>query len=272
MANRADNQRGIDSSSASDRPGPNGAESETDWSAARSMAVVGLQGQSPSRGSATLNGSSASLPDDGGEPPPSALVHERRRIAADLHDLVMQDLAFALASARTLTDGAVPPSQASAVIAAGERALTGARQLLADLSTPDRRLVVDAVEASVRLAARDVTLSFDADGVPAGTQPNQAAVDALVHVGREAVTNAIKHANPSRIQVVLRRTDPDRPRPFRTPFVPVLPLVSVAFCLYLMLYLPVLTWIRFAVWLLIGAAIYFSYGIRHSRVRALSGQ
>jgi len=72
--------------------------------------------------------------------------------------------------------------------------------------------------------------------------------------------------------IVLRRTDPHRPRPFRTPWVPVLPLVSVGFCLYLMLYLPTLTWLRFAVWLLIGAAIYFSYGIRHSRVRALGGQ
>ncbi len=72
--------------------------------------------------------------------------------------------------------------------------------------------------------------------------------------------------------IVLRRTDPDRPRPFRTPWVPVLPLISVGFCLYLMLYLPVLTWVRFAVWLAIGAAIYFSYGIRHSRVRALSKQ
>ena len=72
--------------------------------------------------------------------------------------------------------------------------------------------------------------------------------------------------------IVLRRTDPDRPRPFRTPWVPVLPLVSVGFCLYLMYNLPKLTWLRFGVWLLIGAAIYFSYGIRHSRVRALSGQ
>jgi len=72
--------------------------------------------------------------------------------------------------------------------------------------------------------------------------------------------------------IVLRRTDPDRPRPFRTPWVPVLPLISVAFCLYLMAFLPVLTWVRFGVWLLIGAVIYFSYGIRHSRVRALSGR
>ncbi len=72
--------------------------------------------------------------------------------------------------------------------------------------------------------------------------------------------------------IVLRRTDPDRPRPFRTPWVPVLPLISVAFCLYLMLNLPALTWIRFGVWLLIGAAIYFTYGLRHSRVRSLGGQ
>ena len=70
--------------------------------------------------------------------------------------------------------------------------------------------------------------------------------------------------------IVLRRTDPDRPRPFRTPWVPFLPLVSVAFCLYLMAALPVVTWIRFVAWLLIGAAIYFTYGRRHSRVRALA--
>ena len=69
--------------------------------------------------------------------------------------------------------------------------------------------------------------------------------------------------------IVLRRTDPDRPRPFRTPWVPFLPLVSVAFCIYLMAALPVLTWIRFGVWLAIGAVIYFTYGIRHSRVRRL---
>ncbi len=70
--------------------------------------------------------------------------------------------------------------------------------------------------------------------------------------------------------IVLRRTDPGRPRPFRTPWVPVLPLVSVAFCLYLMLNLPTLTWIRFGVWLLIGGAIYAFYGRRHSRVRSLA--
>ena len=50
-------------------------------------------------------------------------------------------------------------------------------------------------------------MSFDADGVPAGAKPAHATVDALVHVGREAVTNAVKHANPTLIQVVLQRTD-----------------------------------------------------------------
>ncbi len=70
--------------------------------------------------------------------------------------------------------------------------------------------------------------------------------------------------------VVLRRREPDRPRPFRTPWVPVLPLVSIAFCLYLMVSLPLLTWLRFALWMAIGATIYFLYSVRHSRVRQRS--
>src|SRR5207245_2517439 len=69
--------------------------------------------------------------------------------------------------------------------------------------------------------------------------------------------------------VVLRRREPDRPRPFRTPWVPVLPLVSAAFCLYLMVNLPLLTWVRFGLWMAIGVAFYFLYGVRHSRVRLL---
>jgi len=69
--------------------------------------------------------------------------------------------------------------------------------------------------------------------------------------------------------VVLRRREPDRPRPFRTPWVPVLPLVSAAFCLYLMINLPPLTWLRFGLWMAIGVTFYFLYGVRHSRVRRL---
>jgi len=67
--------------------------------------------------------------------------------------------------------------------------------------------------------------------------------------------------------IVLRKRDPDRPRPFRTPWVPFLPLVSAAFCVYLMVNLPLLTWLRFGLWMAIGASIYFLYSVRHSRVR-----
>ncbi|HEY7483862.1 MAG TPA: amino acid permease [Streptosporangiaceae bacterium] len=66
--------------------------------------------------------------------------------------------------------------------------------------------------------------------------------------------------------IVLRRTHPDLPRPFRTPLVPVLPILSVLACLYLMLNLPVETWLRFLVWMVIGCAVYFLYGKRHSRL------
>jgi APA family basic amino acid/polyamine antiporter len=60
--------------------------------------------------------------------------------------------------------------------------------------------------------------------------------------------------------IVLRRTDPDRPRHFRVPWVPLLPGISIVCCLVLMLSLPLETWIRFVVWLAIGLVIYFSYG------------
>jgi len=64
--------------------------------------------------------------------------------------------------------------------------------------------------------------------------------------------------------LVLRRTNPDRARPFRTPFVPWVPLFAVIMCTYLMLQLPWVTWVRFAVWLGIGLLVYFMYGMRHS--------
>ncbi|MEV0158677.1 amino acid permease [Nonomuraea fuscirosea] len=65
--------------------------------------------------------------------------------------------------------------------------------------------------------------------------------------------------------VVLRRTRPDLPRAFKTPLVPVLPALSVLACLYLMLNLPVQTWLRFLIWMVIGVVLYFGYGYWHSR-------
>jgi APA family basic amino acid/polyamine antiporter len=67
--------------------------------------------------------------------------------------------------------------------------------------------------------------------------------------------------------ILLRRTDPHRPRPFRTPFVPVTPLLAILMCGYLMLQLPWVTWVRFVLWLAIGLVIYAGYGVRHSNLR-----
>ncbi|WP_120520596.1 amino acid permease [Arthrobacter celericrescens] len=66
--------------------------------------------------------------------------------------------------------------------------------------------------------------------------------------------------------LVLRKKRPDLKPAFRVPFGKVLPVVSAVLCLYLMTNLAVETWIFFAIWLVIGIAIYFSYGQRHSRL------
>ncbi|MFV8053353.1 amino acid permease [Mycobacterium sp. 48b] len=64
--------------------------------------------------------------------------------------------------------------------------------------------------------------------------------------------------------IVLRRTRPDLPRGFRVPWVPVLPIAAILACLWLMLNLTGLTWIRFLLWMAIGVIVYFAYGRRHS--------
>ncbi|MEE1845387.1 MULTISPECIES: amino acid permease [unclassified Streptomyces] len=66
--------------------------------------------------------------------------------------------------------------------------------------------------------------------------------------------------------LVLRRTRPDLPRAFRTPWVPVIPVLSVAASVWLMLNLPAETWLRFGIWMAIGVIIYFAYGRGHSRI------
>ncbi|WP_369147152.1 amino acid permease [Streptomyces sp. R44] len=66
--------------------------------------------------------------------------------------------------------------------------------------------------------------------------------------------------------IILRRTRPDLHRAFRTPWVPVLPILSVAASVWLMLNLPGETWFRFAVWMVIGFFVYFLYGRGHSRL------
>lgn len=65
--------------------------------------------------------------------------------------------------------------------------------------------------------------------------------------------------------LVLRRLHPELPRPFRTPFVPWTPLLTIAFSAYLMLNLPPATWIRLALWLVVGIVVYLFYGYPHSK-------
>jgi len=72
--------------------------------------------------------------------------------------------------------------------------------------------------------------------------------------------------------IILRRTEPNRARPFKTPLVPVVPLLGMAMCIYLMLGLPAVTWARFAAWLAAGLVLYFSYGFGHSRLRRRTGE
>ena len=65
--------------------------------------------------------------------------------------------------------------------------------------------------------------------------------------------------------VILRRTAPDLPRPFRTPWVPVVPLAGAAICLLQMVALPLGTWLRLLTWLAVGLTVYALYGWRHAQ-------
>ena len=69
--------------------------------------------------------------------------------------------------------------------------------------------------------------------------------------------------------LLLRRTDPNQPRPFRTPLVPVVPILGILFNGYMMYRLGWINWARLIIWLAIGLVVYFTYGQKHSRVQAL---
>jgi APA family basic amino acid/polyamine antiporter len=67
--------------------------------------------------------------------------------------------------------------------------------------------------------------------------------------------------------IVMRKTDPDAPRPYRTPLVPLVPILGVLVCFAMMAFLDSMTWIRLGGWLVIGLAIYFGYSRHHSHLR-----
>jgi APA family basic amino acid/polyamine antiporter len=64
--------------------------------------------------------------------------------------------------------------------------------------------------------------------------------------------------------LIMRRLHPETQRPFRCPFVPLVPLLGIAFCLLLMFSLPAENWLRLFVWLVLGLVVYFAYGRHHS--------
>ncbi|MGV8879208.1 MAG: amino acid permease [Sphingobacteriaceae bacterium] len=69
--------------------------------------------------------------------------------------------------------------------------------------------------------------------------------------------------------LVLRKRLPNAERPFRTPFVPYVPIIGVVVCLYLMYSLPSESWYRLFIWMVIGVVIYFLYGKKHSKIREI---
>lgn len=72
--------------------------------------------------------------------------------------------------------------------------------------------------------------------------------------------------------MVLRKKNPDLPRAFRVPMVPLIPILAIIFCGYLLVSLPVFTWIGFVIWLIIGIAVYFSYGRYNSVLNGVNAR
>jgi basic amino acid/polyamine antiporter, APA family len=68
--------------------------------------------------------------------------------------------------------------------------------------------------------------------------------------------------------MMLRHTNPDQPRPFRTPWVPLVPILGIGFNGYMMYKLGWINWARLIIWLVIGMVVYFTYSRHHSRVQA----
>jgi APA family basic amino acid/polyamine antiporter len=72
--------------------------------------------------------------------------------------------------------------------------------------------------------------------------------------------------------MILRSRHPQMPRPFKTPWVPFTPIMGILAALYLMASLPIDTWLRLIIWLVIGMVVYFTYSLKHSRVQSAAVQ
>lgn len=67
--------------------------------------------------------------------------------------------------------------------------------------------------------------------------------------------------------LILRKTDPDLVRPFRTPFVPLVPILGILVCVVMMASLPIVSWERLGIWMALGVVIYYTYSKKHSLIR-----
>ena len=72
--------------------------------------------------------------------------------------------------------------------------------------------------------------------------------------------------------LILRKTNPNIVRPFKTPFYPVVPILGILSCVGVMCFLPTDTWLRLIIWLVIGFIVYFGYGIKHSKIQKMTSQ
>jgi APA family basic amino acid/polyamine antiporter len=103
-------------------------------------------------------------------------------------------------------------------------------------------------------------------GIPAG----------LVDIGEAAdlsnIGTLFAFALVSLGVLFLRRSQPDRPRVFKVPLVPLFPIISVVLCVALMSGLLVITWIRFFGWMAIGLFIYYFYSRKHSEFAGLTAE
>ncbi len=102
-------------------------------------------------------------------------------------------------------------------------------------------------------------------GVFVATMTGFLPIDALLHMTNIGTLFAFLVVCGA--VLIMRRTHPEAERPFRAPFYPVVPILGILSCLLLMFSLPVENWYRLLAWMLLGFALYFSYGYSHSELR-----
>ena len=123
-------------------------------------------------------------------------------------------------------------------------------------------LVPRGLFASVHPTFRTPWISTILIGVFVATMTAFLPIDALLHLTNIGTLFAFVIVCGA--VLIMRRTNPEAARPFRCPFVPVVPILGIAACLVLMLSLPAANWWRLFGWLAVGLIIYFAYGRRHS--------